>query len=50
MKLYFVRHGKTEWNQEGLDNASLTILETDDNKNFNCLLWNDKPYLDDKIH
>lgn len=36
--------------QGGLDNASLTILETDDNKNFNCLLWNDKPYLDDKIH
>lgn len=36
--------------QGGLDNASLTILETDDFKKFDCLLWNDKPYLDDKIY
>lgn len=30
----------------GLDNASLTLLETDDCVNFKCLTWNDKSYLD----
>ncbi|PZO95343.1 histidine phosphatase family protein [Streptococcus halichoeri] len=29
----------------GLDNASLTILETNDFKSFHCLTWNDKNYL-----
>lgn len=33
----------------GLDNASLTILETTDCESFNCLLWNDKSYLEDTI-
>ncbi len=27
-----------------LDNASLTILETDDCQNFHCLTWNDKSF------
>ncbi|RLU53266.1 histidine phosphatase family protein [Streptococcus iniae] len=29
----------------GLDNASLTLLETDDCVHFKCLTWNDKSYL-----
>ncbi|EHJ56161.1 hypothetical protein HMPREF9318_00741 [Streptococcus urinalis FB127-CNA-2] len=29
----------------GLDNASLTVLETNDFKDFDCLVWNDKSYL-----
>lgn len=36
--------------QGGLKNLSITVLETEDFENFNCLLWNDKSYLDDKIH
>lgn len=34
----------------GLDNASVTILETEDYQAFTCLTWNDKSYLNDKIH
>lgn len=34
----------------GLDNLSLTILETEDFQKFDCLLWNDKSYLEDNIH
>ncbi|MCS4488712.1 histidine phosphatase family protein [Streptococcus sciuri] len=30
----------------GLDNASLTILETTDFKHYDCLTWNDKTYLE----
>ncbi|MFS1663152.1 histidine phosphatase family protein [Streptococcus sp. zg-JUN1979] len=30
----------------GLDNASLTILETTDHKHYDCLSWNDKSYLE----
>lgn len=33
----------------GLDNTSLTILETQDCKQFKCLLWNDKSYLKDEM-
>ncbi|AXQ79055.1 histidine phosphatase family protein [Streptococcus chenjunshii] len=29
----------------GLDNLSLTVLETSDFEQYNCLLWNDKSYL-----
>ncbi|VTS34672.1 phosphoglycerate mutase family protein [Streptococcus porcinus] len=29
----------------GLNNLSLTVLETDDFKTFKCLTWNDKSYL-----
>lgn len=28
----------------GLDNASVTVLETKDVEHFHCLLWNDKSY------
>lgn len=31
--------------QGGLENVSLTILETSDFKTFDCLTWNDKSYL-----
>ncbi|MGT2933361.1 histidine phosphatase family protein [Streptococcus catagoni] len=34
----------------GLDNSSLTVLETDDCDHFECLIWNDKSYLEDSIH
>lgn len=37
----FLRH------KGGLDNASLTILETEDFKHFSCLTWNDKSYLEE---
>ncbi|KHD46038.1 histidine phosphatase family protein [Streptococcus hongkongensis] len=36
--------------QGGLDNASLTILETDDFLNFQCLVWNEKAYYDNTLH
>lgn len=29
----------------GLDNASVTVLETTDCKHYDCLTWNDKTYL-----
>ena len=31
----------------GLNNGSVTILETNDFKTFTCLLWNDKSYLEE---
>lgn len=34
----------------GLDNLSLTVLETADSQVFECLLWNDTSYLEDNIH
>lgn len=30
----------------GLDNASLTILETKDYLTYDCLIWNDKSFLE----
>lgn len=30
--------------KDGLDNASLTILETKNGQDFQCLKWNDKSF------
>lgn len=35
--------------KDKLDNASLTIIETHDFKDFNCLTWNDKSYLRQEV-
>lgn len=33
----------------GLDNASLSVLETDDFDHFKCLVWNNKSYLENHV-